>query len=53
LAKSPRASGTVIRYTTLSPPDDSPAIVTFDASPPKAPMLRWIQRSASTWSSTP
>ena len=44
----PRASGDAIRYMTLNPPADSPAIVTFAWSPPNAAIFRWIQRSAST-----
>ena len=35
----PCASGDAMRYMTLSPPADSPAMVTFEASPPNAPQL--------------
>jgi len=52
-ANSPRACGEAMRYMTLSPPADSPAIVTFAGSPPKAAMFRCTQRSASIWSSRP
>ena len=45
--ESPRAGGAAIRYMTLRPPADSPAIVTFAGSPPKDLMFAWIQRSAS------
>jgi hypothetical protein len=43
----PRASGDVRRYITLSPPADSPAMVTFAASPPNALILALTQRSAA------
>ena len=33
----PRASGAAMRYITLSAPADSPAMVTLDGLPPKAP----------------
>jgi hypothetical protein len=38
---------------TLSPPADSPAMVTFDGSPPNAAILAFTQRSAAIWSSRP
>ena len=47
------ASRAAIRYMTLSPPADSPAIVTFAGSPPNAAMLRFTQRKAAIWSSSP
>ena len=53
LANKPRASCAAIRYMTLSAPADSPAIVTFAGSPPNAAMLRFTQRKAAIWSSSP
>ena len=53
LANKPRALGAAMRYMTLRPPEDSPAIVTLPGSPPKAAMLRFTQPSASIWSSSP
>jgi hypothetical protein len=47
LANNPCAPVAAIRYSTLRPPADSPAIVTLAASPPNAAMFRFTQRSAS------
>ena len=47
LANSPRASGAAMRYITLSAPADSPAMVTFEESPPNAAMFFFSQRSAA------
>ena len=46
-ANRPRAGGAAIRYMTLSPPADSPAMVTLEGSPPKALMLCWTHCRAS------
>ena len=53
LWKSPRAAGMHIRVPTLPPPPDSPKMVTFDGSPPKALILSRIHSSAWTMSSIP
>jgi hypothetical protein len=48
----PLASGDSTLAMTACEPVDSPAMVTFCGSPPKAAMLRRTQRSASCWSSS-
>ena len=54
LSRTARAPAATPSGTSRSaPPADSPAIVTFDGSPPNAAMLRCTQRSASIWSSRP
>ena len=50
---SPVAAGVPSNVATLNPPADSPKIVTFDGSPPKAAMCSCTQRSAATWSWIP
>ena len=51
--KSPRARGVAIWTLTEYEPADSPKIVTFEGSPPKAAMFRWTHRSAAVWSMIP
>ena len=53
LWKSPRASGEATRVFTEPPPADSPKIVTFPGSPPKAATLSLTHRSAAIWSRVP
>ena len=53
LWKSPRASGEAMSALTAKEPADSPKIVTFLGSPPKAAMLSRTHSSAATWSSMP
>lgn len=50
---SPAASGDARRLHTLTPPADSPKIVTRAGSPPNAAMLARTQRSAASWSRSP
>ncbi|MBP1635330.1 MAG: hypothetical protein H6Q10_1904 [Acidobacteria bacterium] len=50
---SPFASGEATSALTEKDPADSPKIVTFPGSPPKAAMLSCTQRRAATWSSRP
>ena len=53
LSNNPRAGGAVINHITLKPPADSPAIVTFEGSPPKAAMFSFTHRNAAIWSISP
>ena len=53
LAKSPAAAGTVMRVVTALAPADSPKSVTFDASPPKMPILSRTHSRAATTSRSP
>ena len=50
---SPRALGRPSSVPTLMPPADSPKMVTFSGSPPKAAMFSRTHSSAATWSSMP
>src|SRR5512139_4190151 len=49
LSNNPFAGGEINCMQTLLPPADSPKIVTFRGSPPKAPMFSRTHRSAACW----
>ena len=53
LWNSPLAAGVVIRVWIENPPADSPKMVTFPGSPPKAPMFRCTHLRAAIWSMKP
>ena len=48
--EKPRESGEIMWAAIEPPPADSPKIVTWFGSPPKAAMLRWTHLSAASWS---
>src|SRR5256885_2084418 len=50
---NPLASGEAIRALTESDPADSPAMVTFSGSPPKAAIFCFTQRKPAIWSIRP